>query len=63
MDNPNRINVMVVRNCMNMPKYTLIGYIYLSNGEWRKIVWINNDISLTNTIVNFGIFQVEGTWE
>ena len=26
------ISVMVVRKCMNIPKYTLIGYISLSNG-------------------------------
>ena len=37
MVNPNRINVMFVRNCMNIPKYTLIGYISLSNGGWIKI--------------------------
>ena len=32
MVNPNCINVMVVRNCIDIPKYTLIGYISLSNG-------------------------------
>ena len=37
--NPNRICVMVVRNCMNIPKYTLIGWISLSNGGWRKIIY------------------------
>ena len=36
--NINRISVMAVTNCMNIPKYTLIGYISLSNGEWRKII-------------------------
>ena len=36
--NRNRISVMVVLNCMNIPKYTLIGYIYLSNGGWGKII-------------------------
>ena len=29
---------MVVINCMNIPKYTIIGYISLSNGGWRKII-------------------------
>ena len=29
---------MVVINCMNIPKYTLIGYISLSNGGWRKMI-------------------------
>ena len=27
---------MVVINCMDIPKHTLIGYISLSNGGWRK---------------------------
>ena len=27
MVNPNGIVVMVVQNCMNIPKYTLFGYI------------------------------------
>ena len=39
MVNLNGIIVMVVRNCMNIPKYTLIGYMLsLSNGGWGKIV-------------------------
>ena len=38
MVNRNQISVMVVPNCMNILKYTLIGYISLSNGEWRKII-------------------------
>ena len=29
---------MVVINCINIPKYTLIGYISLLNGGWRKII-------------------------
>ena len=29
---------MVVNNCMNISKYTLIGYISLSNRGWRKII-------------------------
>ena len=33
-----RMNIMVGRNCMNIPKCTLIGYISLSNGGWRKII-------------------------
>ena len=33
---------MVVINCMNIQKYTLIGYIYLSNGGWRKISSISS---------------------
>ena len=28
----------VVISCMNILKYTLIGYIPLSNGGWRKII-------------------------
>ena len=36
--NRNRICVMVVPNFMNIPKYTLIGYTYLSNGGWRNII-------------------------
>ena len=35
------INFMAVRNCVNVLKYTLIGYrpcIYLSNGGWRKTI-------------------------
>ena len=31
-----RMNIMVVRNCMDIPKCTLIGS--LSNGGWRKII-------------------------
>ena len=34
MFKPNIINVMVVRNCMNISKYTLIGYKSLLNGGW-----------------------------
>ena len=34
MVDPNGICVMVVRYCMNIPKYTLIGYIFLSNRGW-----------------------------
>ena len=41
---------VVVINCMNIPKYTLIGYIYLSNGGWRQIIYIYGDISLYNNI-------------
>ena len=29
---------MVVINCMNIPKYTHIGYISFSNGGWGKII-------------------------
>ena len=47
---------MVVINCMNIPKYTLIGYISHSNGGWRKILSIYDDISLYNTILNFETF-------
>ena len=44
---------MAVRNCLNIPKYTLIGYISLSKGGGeRKIILIYNDISLNNTILN-----------
>ena len=43
-------------NCMNIPKYTLIGYISLSNGGWRKIIEIYDNISLYNTILNFETF-------
>ena len=37
MVNRNRISVMVDPNCINIPKYILIGYISLSNRGWRKI--------------------------
>ena len=29
---------MVVISCMKIPKYTLLGYISLSNGGWGKII-------------------------
>ena len=32
----NRISGMFVPNCMNIPKYTLTGYISLSNGEYGE---------------------------
>ena len=38
MVNRNRISGIVVPNCMNIPKYTLIGYISLSNGGWSMIM-------------------------
>ena len=43
---------MIVINCMNIPKYTLIGYISLSNGGWRKIIYIYDYMSLYYTILN-----------
>ena len=30
--------MVVMINCINISKYILIGYISLSNGEWRKII-------------------------
>ena len=58
MVKPNLINVMVVRNCMNISKYTLTGYISLLNGGWWKKIWIYDDISLNNTILNLETFEV-----
>ena len=52
----NEIFVIVVRNCMKIPKYTLISKISVSNGGLRKIIEIYNDISLNITILNFETF-------
>ena len=45
---------------MNIPKYTLNGYISLSNGGWRNIIYIYDNISLTNIILNFETFKALG---
>ena len=41
------------QNCMTILKYTLTGYISLSNGGWGKIIQIYDDVNLNNTILNF----------
>ena len=53
-----QINIITFKNTllynyMNIPKYTLTRYIFFSNGGWRKMIWIYDDISLYNTILNF----------